>query len=101
MPVAALVTLVIAAGFAVCCLVDLVRIPRAHALPKWAWALIICASIPLGGIVYLVVGRGDRSPTSLPPAENRPMPTTGVVHHRAGAIEVEHLTKTFGSTTAV
>jgi hypothetical protein len=26
-------------------------------LPKWAWALICMLSVPVGGIVYLLVGR--------------------------------------------
>ena len=32
---------------------------RANDLPKWTWALIICASFPLGGLVYLAFGKGD------------------------------------------
>jgi hypothetical protein len=30
-------------------------------LPKWLWAVICLLSIPLGGIIYLLVGR-DSSP---------------------------------------
>ena len=26
-------------------------------LPKWAWALVIVLSIPIGGVAYLLVGR--------------------------------------------
>ena len=29
-------------------------------LPKWAWILIALLSIPLGGIVYLLVGKADQ-----------------------------------------
>ncbi len=29
-------------------------------LPKWAWALICLASIPLGPIAYLTIGRVPR-----------------------------------------
>ncbi len=44
-------------------LVDLVRAPAVKYLPKAVWALIIVlASMPLGAIVYLVVGR-DRGAT--------------------------------------
>lgn len=43
-------------GFLAYCVVDIVRHEVRH-LPKWAWILISCASIPLGGIVYLLVGR--------------------------------------------
>ncbi len=40
-------------------LIDLARSPVRY-LPKWAWVLICLASIPLGGIIYLTVGRRDR-----------------------------------------
>ncbi len=43
-------------AFLVYCWVDIARHPVRY-LPKWAWALICCVSIPLGPIVYLVVGR--------------------------------------------
>jgi hypothetical protein len=59
-PVAALAPLVVlAVVFVGYCRFDL---SRAHVryLPKWAWALICLASIPVGGIVYLLVGREHR-----------------------------------------
>jgi hypothetical protein len=60
-PVAALAPLVLAGlAFILFCLVDLIRAPSVRYLPKWAWAIICVASVPLGGIVYLVVGRADR-----------------------------------------
>ncbi len=43
-------------AFAVYCVVDIVRHEVKH-LTKWAWVAISCLSIPLGGIVYLLVGR--------------------------------------------
>jgi hypothetical protein len=101
MSVAAAVVLVAAAGFVAICLVDLIRTPTSRGLPKWAWALIVVASVPLGGIVYLVVGRGGRTEPASPPIENRPLPTSAGPHRSAGSIEVLHLTKTFGATTAV
>ncbi|GAB3205421.1 hypothetical protein [Nocardia tengchongensis] len=56
-PVAALVPLiVIAIGFVGFCWYDLSR-SRVRYLPKWAWAIICLISIPIGGIIYLVVGR--------------------------------------------
>lgn len=59
-PVAAIVPLVVlAVGFVAYCLIDLSR-SQVRYLPKWAWALICVASIPLGGIVYLTVGREQR-----------------------------------------
>ena len=56
-PWAAVVPLVVAGlAFVVYCLVDIARHDVRY-LPKWAWALICALSIPLGGIVYLLVGR--------------------------------------------
>lgn len=56
-PWAALAPLiVVAVGFVVYCLVDLAR-HEVRYLPKWVWALICIVSVPLGGIVYLLVGR--------------------------------------------
>lgn len=53
--------LVLAAAFAIFCVVDILRNP-VKALPKWAWIIICCISIPLGGIIYLLVGRdADRA----------------------------------------
>jgi hypothetical protein len=49
--------IVLAVAFEVFCLVDLVRAGEVRYLPKWAWAIICLISIPLGGIVYLVLGR--------------------------------------------
>lgn len=57
MPIAALAPLII---IAVCwvayCLWDLSN-HDVKSLPKWAWGLIIVASVPFGGIIYFVVGR--------------------------------------------
>jgi len=41
------------------CLYDLTR-SQVRYLPKWAWALICVISIPLGGIIYLLIGRDHR-----------------------------------------
>ena len=38
------------------CWIDIARREVRH-LPKWAWALITLLSVPVGGIVYLLVGR--------------------------------------------
>ncbi len=51
--------LLLLAAFLVYCLVDLTRSEVRH-LPKWAWAVICCISVPLGGILYLTVGRVPR-----------------------------------------
>jgi hypothetical protein len=51
--------LVLALAFVGYCWYDLSR-SQVRYLPKWAWALICLASIPVGGIVYLIVGREHR-----------------------------------------
>lgn len=48
---------VLAAGFDVFCLVDLVRAEQVRGLPRWVWAVICMACGVLGGIVYLTAGR--------------------------------------------
>jgi hypothetical protein len=48
--------IVVAVAFVVFCLIDLRR-AQVRYLPKWAWAIICLISIPLGGIIYLAVGR--------------------------------------------
>lgn len=59
-PWAALAPLLLAAAaFVAYCLYDISRTEVRH-LPRWAWALICILSVPLGGIVYLLVGRGPR-----------------------------------------
>ena len=37
-------------------LTDIARRPVRH-LPKWTWSLIVVFAIPLGAVVYLIVGR--------------------------------------------
>ena len=56
-PWAALVPVVVAlVAFVAYCLVDLAR-GEVQYLPKWAWAIICLVSVPVGGLVYLLVGR--------------------------------------------
>jgi Phospholipase_D-nuclease N-terminal len=43
-------------GFLVYCLWDVSR-SQVRYLPKWAWVLICLCAVPLGGIVYLIIGR--------------------------------------------
>jgi len=59
-PVAALVPLVLLAlAFVGYCWFDLSR-NEVRYLPKWAWAVICAGSVPVGGIVYLLLGREHR-----------------------------------------
>ena len=36
---------------------DLAHAQRVRFLPRWAWAVLCLAQIPLGGIAYLLAGR--------------------------------------------
>jgi len=56
--IAPLVVLVLA--FVVYCWIDISR-NEVRYLPKWLWAVIVVLSIPIGGIVYLIVGRDPES----------------------------------------
>jgi hypothetical protein len=59
-PFAALAPLaLLALGFVAYCWYDLSR-SEVRYLPKWVWALICVASVPAGGIVYLLVGKEHR-----------------------------------------
>lgn len=59
-PVAALAPLIVLAlAFVGYCLFDLTR-SEVRYLPKWAWAVVCIVSIPLGGIIYLLIGRQRR-----------------------------------------
>lgn len=49
----------LAVGFVVYCLVDVARSDVRY-LPKWVWVLVCVASVPLGGVIYLLVGRQPR-----------------------------------------
>jgi hypothetical protein len=56
-PIAALAPILVAvAAWIAYCLADLSR-SEARYLPKWAWALVVILSVPMGGIVYLLIGR--------------------------------------------
>jgi hypothetical protein len=48
-------------GFVVYCEVDLAHAQGVCHLPKWLWAIICVVSIPLGGILYLTLGKRRRS----------------------------------------
>jgi ABC-2 type transport system ATP-binding protein len=105
---------ILGVGFVAFCLVDVARSDAVRYLPRWAWVVIICVSIPLGGIAYLAVGRGGHV-DERPDSRMRPLAETGrletvslrVETHRAavlggtGTIEVHRLSKHFGSVVAV
>ncbi|MDG0843982.1 PLDc N-terminal domain-containing protein [Staphylococcus equorum] len=49
--------IIIIALYLIICFVDLFKVNKTKFLPKWAWGLIICISVPLGGIIYYLLGR--------------------------------------------
>ena len=51
--------IILALAFVGYCWFDMYRNDVKH-LPKWAWAIIALISIPIGGIVYLSIGRQAR-----------------------------------------
>jgi len=55
--IAPLAILVLA--FVIFCWVDISRNEVKH-LPKWAWAIVALVSLPIGGIIYLAIGRQPR-----------------------------------------
>jgi hypothetical protein len=56
---AALPLLIAGLAFVGYCLWDLSR-TNVRYLPKWAWAVICLVSVPVGGIIYLLLGRDPR-----------------------------------------
>ncbi|WP_222935486.1 PLDc N-terminal domain-containing protein, partial [Staphylococcus pseudintermedius] len=42
------------------CYHDLYKINMVKYLPKWVWSIIIIISIPLGGVIYFLLGRETR-----------------------------------------
>ncbi len=59
-PLAALLPLVVlGVAFVAYCLYDISR-GQVRYLPKWVWVVLCLFSVPVGGIVYLLVGREHR-----------------------------------------
>ena len=52
--------LLLAVALVAYCLWDLARADAVRHLPRWAWALICVATVPLGPIAYLFFGRLQR-----------------------------------------
>jgi Phospholipase_D-nuclease N-terminal len=54
---AAIALVGLVAGWEIFCLTDLARAERVRFLPRWAWAVACLIQIPLGGVLYLLIGR--------------------------------------------
>ena len=52
-----LLALALVVGWEFFCLADLVRSDKVRFLPKWGWAVACLIQIPLGGVLYLLLGR--------------------------------------------
>jgi hypothetical protein len=59
-PLALAPLVVLAVALVGYCLYDLASSAEACYLPRWAWALVCCLSIPFGPILYLTIGRAIR-----------------------------------------
>jgi Phospholipase_D-nuclease N-terminal len=55
--VAVILLVCLVAGWEFFCLKDLAQADRVRFLPKWVWAVVCLIQIPLGGILYLLIGR--------------------------------------------
>jgi ABC-2 type transport system ATP-binding protein len=105
----AIPVLAAAVAFAAWCLVDVARAGQVRYLRKWVWAVVICVSVPGGGLVYLIFGKARpaaSAPWKAAVAEEAGIAASGPLF--AGrvpvspvVIEVNQLTKRFGSVTAV
>ena len=45
------------AAWEIFCLADLVRADQVRFLPRWVWATACLLLIPVGGVLYLLIGR--------------------------------------------
>jgi hypothetical protein len=52
--------IVLALAWVAYCMVQVARAPGVRGLPRWAWALVVVLSVPLGGVVFLLAGRAER-----------------------------------------
>jgi hypothetical protein len=51
--------IVVGLAFVIYCELDIFRRRAVRYLPRWLWAIICIVSVPLGGIVYLILGRAE------------------------------------------
>jgi amino acid transporter len=61
--------------FDIFCLLHLGKADPVHFFPKFAWAVLIVCTSPLGGLVYLLA---QRLPKRSPEPPRKPVPWTGI-----------------------
>lgn len=54
---AVLTVIAVVLVFEACCLVDIARAKEVRRLDRATWALICLVTLPLGGLLYLTLGR--------------------------------------------
>jgi ABC-2 type transport system ATP-binding protein len=111
LPAAVWIVVAVAAAIVIAALIDLVRRDVRH-LPKWAWAILILVSFPLGVILYFALGRvvdgpvddaaatpaTSPDPTPMTIAPREPSPPVAAAE---AVIATRGLTKTYGDTVAL
>lgn len=99
LPIAALLL-----AFVIFCYAQLIRRPARY-LPKAVWALIILAQIPLGGVLYLIIGRAERTTTAEPPLTATPavaaVDRTRPVAAQPAAVRTHALMKLFAGNVGL
>jgi hypothetical protein len=54
---ALIIVVAVVVTFEVCCLVDVARAKEVRRLDRQTWALICLVTLPLGGVLYLSLGK--------------------------------------------
>lgn len=66
-----LLGLVLLIGWEILCLSQVLLAERVRFLPRWVWAIACLISIPIGGILYLLVGRVWHRAAAVPGAAGK------------------------------
>ena len=70
---ALIIVVAVALTFEVCCLVDVARAKDVRRLDRQTWALICLVTLPLGGVLYLTLGKKWKPRASSSPSRRSPM----------------------------
>lgn len=63
---ALIIVVAVVLTFEVCCLVDVARAKEVRRLDRQTWALICLVTLPLGGVLYLSLGKKWKPRASSP-----------------------------------